>query len=95
MHYQQSPRVFVLQKPMVILLLVLFVSGDRKEETTVNVHGLQNQQPPSSTEKQQLLERLELRDVKGDFEGHLLDASTTILLIRLHLVNDGDVRGII
>ncbi|KAJ6939810.1 hypothetical protein NC651_006083 [Populus alba x Populus x berolinensis] len=55
MHYQQSPRVFVLQKPMVILLLVLFVSGDRKEETTVNVHGLQNQQPPSSTEKQQRL----------------------------------------
>jgi len=40
-----------------------------------------------------VLERLELQDVKGNFEGHLLDASITILLIRLHLVNDGDVRG--
>lgn len=44
----------MLQKLVVLILLVLFVSGDQREEKTVRiVHGLQNQQPPGSTEKQQ------------------------------------------
>ncbi|KAF9687529.1 hypothetical protein SADUNF_Sadunf02G0103000 [Salix dunnii] len=112
MHLQQSLRVFMLQELVVLILLVLFVSGDQKEETAAKekfqmLQTLFTTAEPSLIGSSQEVVPLwplgkskinfvaELQNAKGDFHGHILDASITILLIRLHFDNDndGDVRG--